>query len=79
MDLETAIRKRVSVRQFKEDPVDDVSLQFILEMGIRAPSPLNLQPWEFIIIREQKTKDALFGISCQARDSLAEKSKKAWD
>lgn len=78
MDLETSIRKRVSVRQFREDPVDEVSLQFILEMGTRAPSPLNLQPWEFIIIREQKTKDALFEISCQARDSLAEKSKKAW-
>ncbi len=59
MDVFEAIRGRRSVRRFKPDPVPDEDLEKILEAGIWAPSAGNLQPWEFIVVRDARTRDAL--------------------
>jgi nitroreductase len=50
MDLLKAIRERKSVRAFKSDPVPKESIEEILNLSIHAPSAINLQPWEFIIV-----------------------------
>lgn len=66
MDVSEAIRKRCSVRQFRDKVIPDDVLQRILEAARWAPSPFNTQPWEFIII---KNKEALKAISKYARYS----------
>ncbi len=53
------VRRRRSCRKFLPDPVPDESVQKILEAGRWAMSGANGQPWEFIVIREQKTKDRI--------------------
>lgn len=53
------IRNRRTVRRFKSDPVDEEKLQMILEAGRWAPSFSNLQPWKFIVIKDQGLKNAL--------------------
>jgi nitroreductase len=53
------IRNRRTIRKFKPDPVDEDKLQMILEAGRWAPSFSNLQPWRFIIIRDQGAKKEL--------------------
>lgn len=50
MDLIEAIRKRKSIRKFKPDPVPQGVLREILEIASRAPSAMNTQPWEFVVI-----------------------------
>jgi nitroreductase len=50
MDLFKAIQDRRSVRAFKPDPVPKKTLEEILKMAILAPSAINLQPWEFIVV-----------------------------
>jgi nitroreductase len=50
MDLIEAIRKRKSIRKFKPDPVPRAVLREILGIASRAPSAMNTQPWEFIVI-----------------------------
>jgi nitroreductase len=54
-----AIKARRTIRKFKPDPIDDEKLQMILEAGRWAPSFSNLQPWKFVIIRDQNIKREL--------------------
>jgi len=50
MDLLTAINERKSIRAFKPDPVPKETVEEILRLSIRAPSAINLQPWEFHVV-----------------------------
>ncbi|MBI4331369.1 MAG: nitroreductase family protein [Chloroflexi bacterium] len=52
-------RTRRSCRKFKPDPIPDEWVEKILEAGRWAMSGANGQPWEFIVIRDQKTKDRI--------------------
>jgi nitroreductase len=54
-----AIKNRRTVRKFKSNPIDEQMLQMILEAGRWAPSFSNLQPWRFIVIKDQDLKNAL--------------------
>ncbi|MFG1242623.1 nitroreductase [Xanthobacter sp. V7C-4] len=48
---EEAIRSRRSVRAFLPTPVPDQILARILELGARAPSGSNIQPWQVAVLR----------------------------
>jgi nitroreductase len=50
MDLTQAILERKSFRAFKPDPVPEETIREILELAIHAPSAINLQPWELIVV-----------------------------
>ena len=50
MDLIKAINERKSVRAFRHDPVPRETLEEILKLTILAPSAINLQPWEFVVV-----------------------------
>src|SRR4030042_569382 len=54
-----AIKNRRTIRRFKPNPIDEEMLQMILEAGRWAPSFSNLQPWKFIVIKDQDLKNAL--------------------
>ena len=53
------IKNRRTIRRFKSDPIEDKKLQAILDAGRWAPSFSNLQPWRFIVIKDQELKNAL--------------------
>lgn len=53
------IKNRRTIRKFKPYAIDDEMLQVILEAGRWAPSFSNLQPWRFIVIKDQGLKNAL--------------------
>lgn len=60
MDLFEAISKRRSVRKFKSDvPVDEATIQKILEAAIAAPSAGNGQSWRFFVVRDKDIKHKL--------------------
>jgi nitroreductase len=50
MDLLKAIKERKTIRAFKPDPVPKERIEEILRLAIHAPSAINLQPWEFIVV-----------------------------
>jgi nitroreductase len=50
MDLIKAIDSRRSIRAFKPDPVPREIIAKILNLVIKAPSAINLQPWEFFVV-----------------------------
>ncbi|MGC9324553.1 MAG: nitroreductase [Desulfomonilia bacterium] len=50
MDVLDAMQSRRSIRGFRPDPVPRKILHDILEVASRAPSTMNTQPWEFLVI-----------------------------
>ena len=59
MDLFEAIKKRRSIRKYRQAPVKSGDLRRILGAGRLAPSGGNCQPWSFIVVKESETKKAL--------------------
>jgi nitroreductase len=53
------VKSRRTIRRFKSTPVPDEYVDKIIEAARWAPSGFNLQPWEFVVIRDKKLKDAI--------------------
>ncbi len=54
-----AIQNRKSVRKYSDKVIADDLLSKILEAGRLAPSWCNSQPWKFIVVKSQATKNLL--------------------
>ncbi len=53
------IHDRTSVRSYTAEPVgEDVRLELV-KAGMAAPSAMNRQPWEFVVIRDRAILDKL--------------------
>jgi nitroreductase len=61
-DVLKAIRGRRSVLRFTAQPVTDEEVAAILEAGRWAPSYINSQPLEFLVIRDPQTRGRMSGI-----------------
>ena len=58
-----AIVERSSVRSYTDKVISEGDIKKILEAGRLAPSWMNVQPWHFISIQDQETKDLLCTLS----------------
>lgn len=56
------IKNRRSVVRFEKKQIEEEKIEAILEAGRWAPSWLNKQPWSFIIIKDQNTKEQLSSV-----------------
>ncbi|HEX8180993.1 MAG TPA: nitroreductase family protein [Pyrinomonadaceae bacterium] len=54
-----AVMERRATNQFLPDEVPDEYLNAILHLGAQAPSGYNLQPWRFIVVREEANRQRL--------------------
>ncbi len=61
--LSDLIKNRKSVRKYLNKPIPREDLKTILDAGYLAPSWMNSQPWKFIAVENQATKDILFELS----------------
>jgi nitroreductase len=80
MEVFEAINTRRSIRNFTDAPVDDATVNKILEAGRWAPSWANTQCWKFVVIRDLEIKakvaDAMINIQLPDRvvDNPAKKA-----
>ena len=51
------IKERKSVREYQDKKIPNEDLKKILQAGYLAPSWMNSQPWKFILVENQETKD----------------------
>jgi nitroreductase len=56
MEFYEVIKKRKSVRKYDTKKIPDDVLNRVLEAGRIAPSAKNIQPWKFIVVRDQALK-----------------------
>lgn len=47
------ILKRRSIRRFEDRPVEAEKITLLLKAGMAAPSAVNSQPWEFVVVTEE--------------------------
>jgi nitroreductase len=59
LDIYESIKERVSTRAYLPDPVEEDKLDRILEAARLAPSGKNGQPWTFIVVTGEETRDRL--------------------
>lgn len=65
-DIYQVIKKRKSIRKYKQEPVPREILERILEAGMHAPSGKNRQNWRFFVVQGKK------------RDEYLKYSQKSW-
>jgi len=75
MELFEAIHARRAVRQYRPDPVPEAEIRKILDAANQAPSAMNLQQWEFVVVTSQDTVREM-GESYRA---IVEEFTKNWD
>ena len=74
MDILTAIKERRSCRSFSDEPIESKNLEKILDAATWAPSPLNAQPWSFVVITDSDVKKQFFTEAERSREQAIEKS-----
>jgi nitroreductase len=58
-DFKEVLRTRRSVHDYTDEPLDDETLEDIFDRVALSPSGYNLQPWEFLVLRDDENKQAL--------------------
>ena len=58
-----AIAKRKSIRSFADRQVEPEKVENILRAAMRAPSGINGQPWEFVVVRDREVLTAMQKLS----------------
>lgn len=53
------IMTRTSVRKFTDRAISADTLETIVKAGMAAPSAVNKQPWEFVVVNERAVLDTL--------------------
>lgn len=56
MEFLEVIENRKSIRAYEKKEVSDELIRKIIECGHKAPTAGNLQPWEFIIVKNNENK-----------------------
>jgi len=56
MELEEVINERHSTRAFLDKPVARETIEKLLSLTGRAPSAINLQPWEFTVVMGEELR-----------------------
>jgi len=59
MNLIEAIKTRRSIRKYKTDPVDDKTIETVLEAARLAPSWANTQCWRFVVVKDAETRNKI--------------------
>ena len=50
------VKSRISIRQYTSKKVEDEKLAYILECARLAPSAVNYQPWQFLVVKNDDVK-----------------------
>ena len=61
------INKRRSVRQYKNQPIEQEKIEAMLKAAMQAPSARNQQPWQFLVIQDKDNLHKLSHISKNAQ------------
>ncbi|MEU1308543.1 nicotinate-nucleotide--dimethylbenzimidazole phosphoribosyltransferase [Streptomyces cinnamoneus] len=72
------IRERRDIRKgFRTDPIPHEVLLRVLEAAHTAPSVGHSQPWDFVVIRSEETRQAMHELAVRQREAYAKSLPKA--
>jgi nitroreductase len=59
LDVLKAVKTRRSIRSYLDKPIEDEKLMKVLEAARLSPSAVNLQPWDFVVVKDKTAKEYL--------------------
>ena len=59
------LRHQRACRSFTDEPVDEATLATLLELATRAPSAQNLQPWQFVVVRDPERRRRVWTLAAR--------------
>jgi nitroreductase len=59
IDFFEVVHGRASVRSFLPDLLGAEQIDALLRAAMAAPSAVNMQPWEFVVVEDTRTREAL--------------------
>ncbi len=65
-DFFGVVARQRACRSFSSEAVDDDTIARVLTAATFAPSAENKQPWEFVVVRDETTRDAIGDLSRRA-------------
>ncbi len=68
-------QNRRSCRRFKSDPVPEEMILKIIDAARWAPSGFNTQPWEFVVLREDRCRNEIVRITASYWEDCVEMEK----
>lgn len=74
MDFFEVVKRRRSIRRYKPEPVPREDILKILDAANWAPSAINLQPWEFLVVSADKKREL-----GKSYGKVADEYTKHWD
>ena len=78
MKFKELVKTRRSCRTFESAGISDEQVTAILKAGQWAPSPLNLQPWEFIVVKDPILKTEIHKAGEAARQKVVDGGGPGW-
>ena len=68
MEFKVVVNKRRSIRSYKDKAVSDSQILELIELGHKAPTAGNIQPWEFIIVKNEENKRKITDTTFRGND-----------
>lgn len=59
MNIQETIYARRSIRKYQETPVEEEKIELLLKAAMAAPSGMNIQPWEFVVITDPEVMERI--------------------
>jgi len=53
------IMTRTSIRSYTEEPVSDADIETMLRAAMAAPTAMNAQPWQFVVVKDAEKRAKL--------------------
>lgn len=73
MDVFEAIKNRRSIRTYRQMVLPQTAIDELVEAAVAAPSAGNSQPWAFVVVENEQTREAL-SKAAYGQKSLSEAS-----
>lgn len=67
MEILEIIKRRRSIREYKDQPIPKEALKKIIDAARFAPTARGVEPWEFIVITKQETLNKIAQMAENAR------------
>jgi 5,6-dimethylbenzimidazole synthase len=78
MEFSELIKKRRSCRGFDKTPVTQENMDAIIEAAQWAPSPLNMQPFQFITVTDATLKAQIQKVGLEAKQTVMDNNGPGW-
>lgn len=73
MEFMEVLKKRQSIRRYKDGKIPEADLRKIIEAAGMAPSGKNIQNWHFVVISDQSIMEKIAGIVTEKNRMVSEK------